>query len=236
MTRAAVDSGVPARVYEAVSAPFVIDEALLQGAGRCLTVGPGGTVEARGVLLAGTLRIQLPVGARPDTAARWLLVRRGPILDSLGAIVIPTGIVRLTSPVGTQGGGTSPTDAGSNAEVVAQFDAMSCTDVVLPSPATPSTQRGRLVAVADGPAGRVAWVASQSLLPTLQHALIVDLGAASGVKPGDRITVFSNQGGATVATAEIVRVGARTSTALVVQQSLGSLAAGLRIRVTEKLP
>lgn len=222
--RVMVDSGVPARVYEAVSAPFVADSAILGRAGRCLSVGPAASRESGGVLLQGTLSIELPNGAIPDTASRWLLVRRGPLLAGLGRVLVPTGVVRLTSA------------SSRDAEIVAQFDAMSCSDAVLPAVAPPSTPRGRPVPVTNGPTGTIAWIASESLLPTLQHALILDLGAGSGARPGDRVTVYGANGTSVVATADIVRVDGRSATALVVRQSLGSLAAGLRVRVTEKLP
>ncbi|HEX6314328.1 MAG TPA: hypothetical protein VFZ73_05690 [Gemmatimonadaceae bacterium] len=223
--RVSVDSGVPASVYEGYSAPFVADSATLERAGRCISVGPTGANEARGVLLHGTLSVALPAGAVADTQARWLLVRRGPLLPGLGLVVIPTGIVRLTSHGAT----------GVTAQVVAQFDAMACSNAILRAADPPVTRPGRLTTVAGGPQGRVAWVASGSLLPTLQHTLILDVGGAAGLAVGDRVTVYGANG-EEVAQADVVRVDARSSTALVVRQSLGSLAAGQRIRVTEKFP
>jgi hypothetical protein len=222
--RVSVDSGVPARVYEGLSAPYVTDDATLEGAGRCLSVGPTGTRETGGVLLQGTLSVELPAGTTPDTGSRWLLVRRGPVLPALGTVVVPTGVVRLTS------------NAGTTAEIVAQFDAMSCSDAIVPAVLPPSASRGRLTPVTDGATGTVVWLPGESLLPTLQHALILDIGIESGVRVGDRVTVFGGNGTAVVATAEVVRVDRRSATALVIRQTLGSLAAGLRVRVTEKLP
>ena len=224
--RISIDSGVPARVFEGVSAPFVSDPAVLDGGGRCVSVGPAAAPEARGVLLQGTLSVQLPAGVSADTGSRWLLVRRGPELEGFGIVAIPTGVVRLTSAV----------DAAPTAEVLAQFDAMSCADIILPLPPMPATPPGALTPVTNGASGRIVWVASESQLPTLQHALILDIGAESGLKAGDRITVYGGNGTATVAQADVVHVGRRTSTALVVRQTLGSLAAGLSVRVTEKLP
>lgn len=226
MRRTSTDSGVPARFFEGISAPFVTDSGVLESAGRCVSVGPAAATEARGVLLHGTLSVQLPAGVAADTGSRWLLVRRGPELPGLGRIAIPTGVVRLTNAV----------DASPNAQVLAQFDAMSCTDVILPAVTPPASPGGALTPVADGASGRIAWVASGSLLPTLQHALILDIGAESGVKVGDRVTVYGATGNAVVAGADVVRVDRRSATALVVRQSLGSLATGLRVRVTEKLP
>jgi hypothetical protein len=95
---------------------------------------------------------------------------------------------------------------------------------------------GRLTTVTNGPRGRVAWVASEAQLPTLQHALILDIGAAAGVRVGDRLTIYTENEGAVAASADVVRVDARSSTAIIVRQSLGTLAPGLPVRVTEKLP
>ena len=219
------DSGVPAQVFEGLSAPFVTDEVTLDDAGRCVSVGPTSAPEARGVLLQGTLEVQLPAGTPVDTAARWLLVRRGPVLTGLGTVAIPTGVVRLTS------NGEAVTG-----EVVAQYDKMSCHDVLLPAVAPPQSKGGQLTVVSNGPRGVVVWVPGESLLPTLQHALILSMGADEGVRLGDRVTIYGGNGNATVANAEIVRVDRRTATALVVSQTIGSPSPGMRVRVTEKLP
>lgn len=227
-TRAApAEPAVPASVFEGISAPYVADPVTLDQGGRCLSVGPAAKSEAGGVLLNATLTIQTPGGAPAEAGSRWILVRRGPVLAGLGPVAIPTVVVRLTS---------AATGGAATAEVVAQFDAMACSDVVLPAGEAPPTPRGRLTTVTDGARGRVAWVASESQQPTLQHALILDIGAASGVRVGDRVTIYGPNGTAIAASADVVRVDQRTATAIIVRQTLGSLAAGLPVRVTEKLP
>ena len=92
-----------------------------------------------------------------------------------------------------------------------------------------------VVTVTNGASGHVAWIAGESLLPTLQFALILDMGAAAGVHLGDRVTIYA-ENGSFVATADVVRVDPHSATALVTRQSAGTLAAGLAARVTEKLP
>jgi hypothetical protein len=223
-----VDSTVPAGVYEALSAPFVGDSLVFAGSGRCLSAGLAAAAEARGVQLNETLSIQIPRGAAAPAGSRWLLVRRGPVLFGLGDVGIPTGVVRLTS----------NTNAGvpGVAEVVAQFDVMSCDDMVLAIDRMPSRPQGSRTPVTNGARGLVAWVANESLLPSLTHALILDIGAAAGVRLGDRVTIYAGDGTAVVASADVVRVTTRSATVLVVRQSLPSLAAGLPVRVTEKLP
>ena len=219
------DPSVPASVFEGVSAPFVVDDSTLEDGGRCVSVGPTAAPEARGVLLQGSIEVQLPAGTAVDTADRWILVRRGPLLTGLGTVAIPTGVVRLTSK-----------DDAVHAEVVAQFDKMSCDDVLLPAIASGKTDSGQLKAVNNGPRGVVVWVPGETLLPTLQHALILSMGSDVGVRLGDRVTIYGGSAGAVIANADIVRVDRRTATALLVSQTIGSPSTGMRVRVTEKLP
>jgi cell shape-determining protein MreC len=89
--------------------------------------------------------------------------------------------------------------------------------------------------VSNGAQGRIAWVADESILPSLQHALIVDIGAESGVRPGDHVTIYGAQG-AVMASAEVVRVEPTSTTVRVIHQTQAKLSAGLPVRVTEKLP
>jgi LysM repeat protein len=219
------DPAVPASIFEGVSAPFVVDDSTLEDGGRCVSVGPAAAPEARGVLLQGSIEVQLPAGTAVDTASRWILVRRGPLLTGLGIVAIPTGVVRLTSK-----------DDAVNAEVVAQFDKMSCDDVLLPADIQSKTDGGQLTPVNNGPRGVVVWVPGETILPTLQHALILSMGSDVGVRLGDRVTIYGGNGGVIVANADIVRVDRRTATALLVSQTIGSPSTGMRVRVTEKLP
>jgi Tfp pilus assembly protein FimV len=219
------DSGVPAAVYEAMSAPFVGTPAVLAASGRCVSVRPMAS-EARGVQLSEPITIRVPGGVA-TAGSRWLLVRQGPVLSGVGQIMIPTAVVRLTS--------DSPAGADASAEIVGQFGAVSCADRVLAVPDAPAHE-ATPTPVTDGVRGRIAWVENESLLPSIQHALILDIGSASGVELGDRITIYDADGRMVVAGADVVRVEERSATVLVARQSLPSLAAGLPVRVTEKLP
>ena len=180
--------------------------------------------------LSEPMTVQLPGGAAPAAPAgsRWLLVRQGPVLTGIGQVLLPTAVVRLTS--------DNPAGAEASAEIVGQFAAVSCTDRVLAVPVVPARHEGTPKPVTDGARGRIAWIENESLLPSIQHALILDIGAAAGVQLGDRITIYGADGRMVVANADVVRVDQRSATVLVARQSLPSLAAGLPVRVTEKLP
>lgn len=224
------DSSVVApSLFESLSAPYVIDAGVLASAGRCLALNgsAGGSIAGAttgGALLHATATITPPAGvARPGD--RFVMVRPGPVLPGLGRVVIPTGVVRVTE-------GSGPI----RAEVTAQFEVLSCDDLVvvptvseIPIDVTP-------VPVTGGAGGRVAWVGGDALLPALAHAIIVDIGAAAGVKPGDHITIFSTGQSQEVAGAIVVRVDGLTASALITRRPSAVVMVGLPARLTGRLP
>ena len=223
---ASTDTAVPAQVFESMSAPFVTDSFAFDRAGRCVGFGDGSR-EVGGLLLSGTMSV-LMTGSNAGAAdSRLMLVRRGPLVPGVGVIATPTGILRLTS------GGTAVSPG--RAEVVAQFDAISCDDAVFPMPYLPPPSRAKPAAVSDGASGHVVWVEGGLLLPTLQHAMVIDIGTQAGVRAGDRVTIHAADG-TIAAKANVVRVDPRSATVRLVSQSIAALTPGLQVRVTEKLP
>jgi hypothetical protein len=220
--------GSVVRAFEAAAAPFVVDDATFAAAGRCTAPGalPPGEPARPGVSLSETFEVQPPAGVRADSAARFVLARLGPMVDA-GQVVIPTAVVRL----GDARGGTSA------AEIVAQFEVVSCDAVVLPLDIPAVPEGARPAPVTGGPTGKVLWIAGEALLPTLQHYLIVDLGSRAGLQPGDQIAVLGDGGDeAAAAVATIVRVSPQAASAVVIDRSRGAIAAGARVRVSARMP
>jgi hypothetical protein len=227
-TRAVMDTALPPSLFESLSVPFVIDAGMLSTAGRCTSIDTGveSVVGAApgGALLRSVITITPPAGVT-RAGDRFILVRPAVELPGLGRVVIPTGVVRVTGP-----------DAPIRAGVVAQFDIMSCDDRVvapsvaeIPIDATPEP-------VASGASGRVVWVGGDALLPALAHSLIVDIGAAAAVRPGDRLTIFAEDNATEVAGAIVVRVDGPTASALITRRPAAGVVIGLPARVTAKLP
>jgi hypothetical protein len=154
---------------------------------------------------------------------RLVLVRLAESIPGLGRVVVPTGVVRVTGNGGPR-----------RAEIVAQYDAISCSDrLVLPGEAVEPGAAAR--SAWTGATGRVVWVGGDALLPSLQHSVIVDLGTVNGVRPGDEVTI-SGAGGDVVATASVVRVTRLSASAMIVRRPQAGVVAGLRARVTRKSP
>lgn len=224
------------RWSEAVSAPFIEEDARLQLAGRCVSTAPAtdrqGT-PSRTLSRGDRLTIEVPRGASTQPETRFVLARRGEVVAELGEVMVPTAIVRVIAP--------SAAGAGVSVEILSQFELASCDDLVLPIEVATTSAATRPVAVLGGAMGRVIWVARGALLPTLQHHIIVDIGAGAGLSPGAQVTVVSGPetappGVQEVAIATIVRVGQRTSSALVIRQTRPLIQPGMSVRVTAKLP
>jgi hypothetical protein len=240
--RAVNDSIRPAptvRAWEYVSAPFVVDAPMLDRAGRCLSIDAGSQGSAHGatstVRFGDRIRLRPPDGVPTIVDTRLLVARPGPMLGDLGRLVTPTGIARITQPASA--------NASAVAQIVAQFDTLSCGDLLLRLEVPRTTLEAKPAAVSSGPAGSVVWVASTAVLPSLQHRVIIDLGAAAGLKPGDQVTLFSparmdsgGTGADRVALATVLRVGSRASSALIVRQARAGISIGTPVRVTAKLP
>lgn len=215
------------RAFEVASAPFVADSATLAAAGRCERPGRAADVMRSGVSLSERLMVTPPRGAPVDSAARYVLARRGPQLE-VGPVVVPTAVVRLV--------GDRPATAPLQAEIVAQFDAVACGDMVLPLE-LPAHDARRPAPVTNGAEGRVVWVASEAVLPTLQHYVVIDIGAGSGLRAGDQVSIYAGSGRrAPAAIAAVVRVGARSATVLVINQASVAIGPGAAVRVSAKLP
>lgn len=217
----------PPAAFELLSAPYVADAGALSGAGACLSLATGAEIASGatmgGALLHAAMTIAPPARAAVRDGDRLVLVRLAESIPGLGRVVVPTGVVRVI-------GDGSPRQA----EVVAQFDAITCSDrLVLPGEAA---DPGLDVRPAwTGATGRVVWVNGDAILPSLQHAVIVDLGTVNGVRPGDQVTITGADGDV-VATAAVVRVTRLSASAVIVRRPRAGVLAGLRARVTGKSP
>jgi hypothetical protein len=235
--RKPIDPPAAVRVWEYVSSPYVVEESALRPAGRCLSVdlmrgAAGGASSA--VRFGDRMAVAMQAGAGVPNGTRFVSARRGPTLSGLGVVIIPTGVLRIVA----SGGASTPTQA----EVVAQFDELSCNDMLLGFTLPADTTTIRPAPVAGGATGRVVWIEGTALLPSLQHAVIIDLGSRDGLRTGDQVALITSTGegpGALTtdaAIATIVRVAPRAATAIIIRQSSAAIEVGMRARVTAKLP
>lgn len=179
--------------------------------------------------------ITVPPGMSTARGARYVALRRGPVLEGIGQIVIPTAIVVVDR---------AQPGLAVEARIVARFAAVEIGNELVVMPPAP-TGAQRPAAQSNGARTFVLWTLGEPVLPSLQSYVVVAGGTASGMRAGDQITFYRERrktiDGVTlpesdIGIAQIVRVTAQATTALVIDQSYAAIGAGTAARVSAKMP
>jgi len=234
--RAAAPTIRPGEFY---AAPYVERDGGPPNAGSIVGTGdvPGIPLTERDRPLQSYERIfiTVPPGMSSAVGTRYVAVRNGPMLDGVGQVVVPTGIVVVER---------AQTGQAVEARIVARYEQMFIGDQIVSMAAAPANLP-RPVARANGALTRVLWSEGEPVLPSLQSYLVVAGGSASGMRPGDQITLYrerrTSDEGVTlpetdIAVAQIVRVTEQASTAIVIDQSHSAIGRGTVARVSAKMP
>jgi nucleoid-associated protein YgaU len=184
--------------------------------------------------------ITMPLGSRPEVGQRFFTYRLADSFGDRGQVVEPTGIVMVIQP--------GDAKIATVARIVQQFSFMQLGQGVLPvdQAILPS---GSASALPGGPQSHVVWVEHNQVLPTIGFYVVVDASAKSGVRLGDQVTLFrprqpqvlpSGSGSimlpeSEVAIAQVVRVGAYGSTAIIIAQDQPAITPGIGARVTARI-
>jgi LysM repeat protein len=227
------------RAGELYAAPYVESTAGPLNAGRIV-----GTGDVPGIPLTESERplqsnerifITVPPGMSTARGARYVALRRGPILEGVGQIVIPTAIVVVDR---------AQPGLAVEARIVARYGAVEIGNELVVMPPAP-TGAQRPAAQANGARTFVLWTLGEPVLPSLQSYVVVAGGTASGMRAGDQITFYRERratiDGVTlpesdIGIAQIVRVTAQATTALVIDQSYAAISTGTAARVSAKMP
>ena len=228
------------RVGEYLAAPYVDVDGGPSGSGKLV-----GTGEVPGIPLTESERfldlqervfIVPPAGRTAMVGDRYVVYRLGTELPGLGQLVIPTGVVAVERSTAGQ---------AAEARIVAKYEQIvigqGLLSVVLQLP----PESARATSVANGALSRIAWVDQGTVLPSIQRYVVLDRGAAAGMRIGDQVTFFRGRreglDGVTlpeseIGVAQVVRVGPSAATALIVGQSQPAIEEGTTARVTAKMP
>jgi len=152
-----------------------------------------------------------------------------------GNIVIPTGLVRITGRSEHQYLGV----------VVAVFGALRSGQPVIPTERFQPGPMSRAVPVTDSLSGRVLGGRELRELKHPQNRLLIDLGRAAGVAPGDIFEIRRTPGPRVyaadaidelMATAQVVRVRDRSATVILLHVVSPDIPPGMRAVRVAKLP
>jgi len=185
------------------------------------------------------LYVKMPNGVTATPGMHLAVESLGPDFDGYGQMLIPTGEVTVLAPGG-------PGEATS-VRLERQFAEVEPNQLVVPVdvPKYPAVGQ-RAVAVSDGVKARVLWVSGNPVEPTLGFFVVLDASEKDGVHVGDQFTLVRPRlrdemtglwlPEQDIATAQVVRVGARSSSAVIIAHTMPAISAGAAARLTAKMP
>lgn len=239
------ERGVRAQVRkgEHDAAPYIDRPGGPSGAGHIIASSevPGvDVIEPRSpYVIDEVLYVKMPNGVTPTPGMHLAIESLGPEFDGYGQVLIPTGEVTVLAPGG-------PGEATS-VRLSRQFGEVEPNQLVVSPEAPKYPPVGqRAVAVTDGKKGKVIWVSDNPVEPTLGFFVVIDASEKDGVHVGDQFSLLRPRmrdeltglwlPEQDIATAQVVRVGPRSATAVVIAQTMPAISAGAAVRLTAKMP
>lgn len=228
------------RAGDYASAPFLWDAAGIAGAGKVgATVGApnvSATRYERPVQLYEKVYVTLPSNAAGAAGERYVSVKHGPLLAGKGRVVIPTGILRLT---------TAPQNGQAEAVLLSKFADVYEGHELIPMEELPAAAGATPSRVEFGQRTTVAWLADEPIVPSIGQHLILAAGAKDGLVPGDQVTLQMDMGTDAkgvplppheVAVVQVTRVTTWGASAILIGQTEGVVKPGMAARVSAKMP
>ncbi len=180
--------------------------------------------------------VHLPKGVTGSVGDQYLVFRLDSLIEGQGQVLVPTGIVKLMTP-GANG--------RSRAQLVHKFEDVFEGEHLMPLDTLHQKPGVFPQRVEFGLATRVSWLAYNPILPGTGSYLILAAGAKDGLMPGDQVTLLRERGadanGADlppeeVAVAQVTRVTPNGAGAVIIRTLQAGVTAGMRARVTAKMP
>jgi LysM repeat protein len=233
MERAAVREG------EFIAAPWMDRNGGPEQHGRIVATAelPGIGQASDPIRLAPHDRIYvtLPRDVAATAGERYLSYELGPSMPQ-GQIVVPTGILVVEKP---------GTDEATLVRIERMFGEVKVGNRFIPLERIQLPTDARPAPVDLGVRSRVIWVASDAVLPSIQHYLLIDASRKDGVSLGDQFTLMHGRveldrgvklPEQPVALAQVVRVTERGATVMIVDQVQPKVREGMEARLTAKMP
>lgn len=226
------------RQGEFEAAPFVVDEHRPLGAGKIVGAVEGlalGLSSDAGYRLYDRIYVTGPATERLEPGMELIAAVDRATLADVGRVIEPRAVLRVDS-VGARG--------LAIATIVRQFGVVVADQLILPLDRSFEPTTMRPVPGTYPTTAKVLWIQGEPALPTIQTYVVLGATSATGVRPGDRFTLFDDRkvGGRTdtpllaAATATVVRVTPFGATALLDRQSQPSVREGMPARMTGKMP
>ena len=230
------------RAGEAIVAPFVDREGGPRSYGKIVKSG-----DLAGIAQASErfrfqaydrVMIEPPAGQIASEGERYLAYRLGPIIENMGQVMIPTGVVEVIE--------APRAGAPAVAKVVRAFNEVSASDRLIPLDTAGTGTTTRPHRVSNGPSTTVRWVYGEPVLASLQNYVVLGVTSRTGVRIGDEYIIYrprpkAEDGVPTDPTVpagkvQVVRSTPYGVTAIIIGQEQPSIAEGMPARVIARMP
>jgi LysM repeat protein len=122
-----------------------------------------------------------PTGAVAPERELYLAYREGPMIEEVGQVIVPTGVVEVVRP---------PVNGeAAIARVVRMFREVNERDRLMPYDSSVASITGTPVPIKNGAEGSIRWVADDPVLPSPTYYMVLSL-TSNDVKPGDHVELF----------------------------------------------
>lgn len=186
--------------------------------------------------------ITLPKDIVPARGDRYLAFQLGPVLENGSQMVEPTGVVEVER---------AENGDASTVRIITQYSNVEAGQGIIPIDRFTLGNEARPAPLMLGTEGNVVFIAHNSVLPSIQSYVVIDVTAKDGAKIGDQYTLYlprrkvlvkgRGEQMATVpeeriALGQVVKVTDRGTTLLLVDQQNPSVKLGTKARLTARMP
>ncbi|MHB1313701.1 MAG: LysM peptidoglycan-binding domain-containing protein [Gemmatimonadaceae bacterium] len=194
------------------------------------------TLEQRVYQSQEPIFVNLPAGADRSNGARYMTYALGPILEGLGQVVIPTGVIEVA---GDAGKGDVRAVITRRFRPVLEGQGVMALDTL--SPRVDVFPQ----AVEFGTQTSLAWMMDDPAIVQQGQYLILHATAKNGFETGDQVALFAALGtgaaGAAqvpeqVGVAQVLRVTQWGVSAILLRRTQGDLTVGMQGRISAKMP
>lgn len=179
-----------------------------------------------------------PVGSVAPENERYLTYRMGPLIEDLGQIIIPTGVIEITR--------SARNGEAAVGRVVKMFGEVQQGQRLIPLDTSAIVLSTHPSPVTNGKSGKVRWIYTGPVLPSLQNYLIVDMPRRD-VTTGDQIDLYAPRQKPTegrslalpevwIGRAQVLRVTPFGAAAIITKQEQPRIEEGTAARVAAKMP
>ena len=186
--------------------------------------------------------ITLPKDIVPARGDRYLAFQLGPVLENGSQMVEPTGVVEVER---------AENGDASTVRIITQYSNVEAGQGIIPIDHFTLGNDARPAPLMLGTEGKVEFDGNNSVLPSVQSYVVIDVTAKDGAKIGDQYTLYvprrpvlvKGRGDQTanvpeerVALGQVVKVTDRGTTLMLVDQQNPSVKLGTKARLTARMP